>query len=85
MSNDDLKRMIGAHAALAFLLLPGLCALPLLALISPAPARYVFFGVWALLALALAALVVRLALRLRRAAESERRRASAETTPDLLS
>ena len=73
MSNDDLKRLIGAYAALAFLLLPGLCALPLLALITPAPARYLFLGVWLLLALALAALIVRLALRLRRARHYARR------------
>jgi Flp pilus assembly protein TadB len=85
MSNDELKRMIGAHAALAFLLLPGLCALPLLALISPAPARYVVLGVWALLALALAALIARVALRLRRAADIERQCKASETTPDLLS
>jgi hypothetical protein len=73
MSDDDLKRLIGAYAALAFLLLPGLCALPLLALITPAPARYLFLGVWLLLALALAALIVRLALRLRRARHYARR------------
>ena len=73
MSNDDLKRLIGAYAALAFLLLPGLCALPLLALITPAPARYLFLGIWFLLALALVALVVRLALRLRRARHYVRR------------
>jgi chromate transport protein ChrA len=78
MSEDQLKRMIGVHAALAFLLLPGLCALPLLALISPAPARYLFAGVWALLALALAAIVARVAVRLRRAADSERWRKSTE-------
>jgi hypothetical protein len=73
MSNDNLKRLFGAYAALAFLLLPGLCALPLLALITPAPARYLFLGIWALLALALAALIVRLSLRLRRARRTPER------------
>ncbi|MFL5804441.1 MAG: hypothetical protein ACJ8CR_22195 [Roseiflexaceae bacterium] len=68
MSNDDLKRWIGAHAALAFLLLPGACALPLLALITPAPARFLFLGLWALLAIALVVVAARVALRLRRAA-----------------
>jgi hypothetical protein len=66
MSNDDLRRRLGAHAALAFLLLPGACALPLLALITPAPARLVFLGVWALLALALAATVARAIQLIRR-------------------
>ena len=66
MPEDQLKRQIGAHAALAFLLLPGLCALPLLALITPAPARFLFLGVWALLVLALAAIVVRAIIHLRR-------------------
>jgi chromate transport protein ChrA len=80
MSRDYLKRWIGTHAALAFLLLPGLCAFPLLALITPpSPARALFLGVWALLALALAALVARVAIRLRRAASDElRRRAVAD-------
>jgi hypothetical protein len=66
MSNDDLKRRLSAQAALAFLLLPGLCALPLLGLITPPPARYLFLGIWALLALALAAIVARALLHLRR-------------------
>ncbi|HEX5691000.1 MAG TPA: hypothetical protein VFX76_13395 [Roseiflexaceae bacterium] len=66
MSNDEIKRIIGAYAALAFLLLPGLCALPLLALITPAPARYLFLGVWVLLLVALLALLARLARRVRR-------------------
>jgi hypothetical protein len=57
MPEDLLKRQVAAHAALAFLLLPGACALPLLALITPPPARFVFLGVWALLALAFAAIV----------------------------
>jgi hypothetical protein len=74
MSNDDLKRWIGAQAALAFLLLPGACALPLLALITPTPARFLFLGVGALLVVALAALAARVAIRLRRAADDERRR-----------
>jgi hypothetical protein len=72
MSDDQLKRWIGAQAALAFLLLPGVCALPLLALITPAPARYVFLGVWVLVALALVALAVRAVLRLRRAGLEQR-------------
>ena len=66
MSNDDLKRMFGAYAALGFLLLPGLCALPLLALITPTPARYLFLGVWAVLVVLAALLVARLVWRLRR-------------------
>ncbi|HET9222576.1 MAG TPA: hypothetical protein VFO07_08735 [Roseiflexaceae bacterium] len=66
MSNDDLKRQLGAQAALAFLLLPGLCALPLLGLITPPPARYLFLGVWALLFLAFAAIVVRAITSMRR-------------------
>jgi hypothetical protein len=66
MSNDDLKRRLGAQAALAFLLLPGLCALPLLGLITPPPARYLFLGVWALLVLALAAIVARAIANMRR-------------------
>ena len=65
MSND-LKRRLGAQAALAFLLLPGLCALPLLGLITPPPARYLFLGVWALLVLAFAVLVVRAITSMRR-------------------
>jgi chromate transport protein ChrA len=76
MSEDQLKRRLGAHAALAFLLLPGLCALPLLALITPAPARFLFLGVWALLALALAAVVAQALLRMRRAALRRRREAT---------
>jgi hypothetical protein len=71
MSNDDLKRWLGAHAALAFLLLPGACALPLLALITPAPARYLFLGVWALLVLVLLVLAARVVLRLRRAGNDD--------------
>ena len=71
MSEDNLKRWIGAHAALAFLLLPGACALPLLALITPAPARYLFLGVWALLVLALLVLAARVVVRLRRAANDD--------------
>jgi TRAP-type uncharacterized transport system fused permease subunit len=80
MSRDYLKRWIGTHAALAFLLLPVLCAFPLLALITPpSPARALFLGVWALLALALTAIVVRVAIRLRRVASDElRRRAVAD-------
>ena len=66
MSNDDLKRRLGAQAALAFLLLPGLCALPLLGLITPPPARYLFLGVWARLVLAFAVLVARASVSLRR-------------------
>jgi hypothetical protein len=66
MSNDDLKRRLGAQAALAFLLLPGLCALPLLGLITPPPARYLFLGVWALLFLTFAAIVVRAIVSIRR-------------------
>jgi hypothetical protein len=77
MPGDQLKRAIGAHAALAFLLLPGACALPLLALITPPPARFLFLGVWALLALALVVIVVRGAVRLRRAAKDELRRRAA--------
>ena len=77
MPDDQLKRWLGAHAAVAFLLLPGACALPLLALITPAPARYLFLGVWALLALTLAAVAVRVVLRLRRAAREESSRAEA--------
>ena len=73
MPEDQLKRWIGAHAALAFLLLPGACVLPLLALITPAPARYLFLGVWALLVLALLVVATRVALRLRRAANDESR------------
>ena len=82
MPEDQLKRAIGAYAALAFLLLPGTCALPLLALITPPPTRFLFLGVWALLALALSAIVVRGAVRLRRAANDElRRRAAVEGAP----
>jgi hypothetical protein len=66
MSNDDLKRRLGAQAALAFLLLPGLCALPLLGLITPPPARYLFLGVWALLVLALAVIIARAIIHMRR-------------------
>jgi hypothetical protein len=65
MSNDDLKRRLGAQAALVFLLLPGLCALPLLGLITPPPARYLFLGVWTLLVLALAAIVARAVIHIR--------------------
>src|SRR6266536_1408524 len=84
MSRDYLKRWIGTHAALAFLLLPGLCAFPLLALITPpSPARALFLGVWALLALALAAIVARVAIRLRRAANDELRRAVADNDEPL--
>ena len=71
MSNDDLKRRLGAYAALAFLLLPGLCALPLLALITPPPARYLFLGVWALLCLGLAVIVTRAIIHMRRAREHD--------------
>jgi len=66
MSNDDLKRRLSAQAALAFLLLPGLCALPLLALITPPPARYLFLGVWGLLALGLAVVITRAITYIRR-------------------
>ena len=66
MSNDDLKRRLGAQAAMAFLLLPGLCALPLLALITPAPARYLFLGVWGLLGLGLVVVVTRAIIQIRR-------------------
>ena len=66
MPEDQLKRQIGAHAALAFLLLPGLCALPLLGLITPPPARYLFLGVWVLLVLALAAILARAIIHIRR-------------------
>jgi chromate transport protein ChrA len=84
MSNEHLKRWIGTHAALAFLLLPGLCTFPLLALITPpSPARALFLGVWALLALALAAIVARVAIRLRRAANDELRRAVADNDEPL--
>jgi hypothetical protein len=84
MSNENLKRWIGTHAALAFLLLPGLCTFPLLALITPpSPARALFLGVWALLALALAAIVARVAIRLRRAANDELRRAVADNDEPL--
>jgi chromate transport protein ChrA len=84
MSRDYLKRWIGTHAALVFLLLPGLCAFPLLALITPpSPARALFLGVWALLALALAAIVARVAIRLRRAANDELRRAVADNDEPL--
>ena len=77
MSNDDLKRRLGAQAALAFLLLPGLCALPLLGLITPPPARYLFLGVWALLVLAFAAIAARTIIEVRRAAADELRRRAA--------
>jgi len=84
MSRDYLKRWIGTHAALVFLLLPGLCAFPLLALITPpSPARALFLGVWALLALALAAIVARVAIRMRRAANDELRRAVADNDEPL--
>jgi hypothetical protein len=66
MPEDLLKRQIAAHAALAFLLLPGLCALPLLALITPPPARFLFLGVWAMLALAFATIVARAIKLIRR-------------------
>jgi hypothetical protein len=66
MPEDQLKRRLGTQAALAFLLLPGLCALPLLALITPAPARFLFLGVWALLALAFAAIIARAIIHIRR-------------------
>jgi hypothetical protein len=66
MSNDDLKRRLGAQAALAFLLLPGLCALPLLGLITPPPARYLFLGVWALLVVALMIIIARAIIHMRR-------------------
>jgi hypothetical protein len=82
MSDDQLKRWIGAQAALAFLLLPGACALPLLALITPAPARYLFLGVWVLVALALVALAVRAVLRLRRAELSQRAALDAAPPPE---
>ena len=66
MSNDDLKRRLGAYAALAFLLLPGLCALPLLALITPPPARYLLLVVWGLLGLGLAVVITRAIIFMRR-------------------
>ncbi len=66
MSNDDLRRRLGTHAALAFLLLPGLCALPLLAMITPPPARYLFLGIWGLLGLGLAVVITRAIIVMRR-------------------
>lgn len=75
MQNDQLKRWVGAHAALVFLLFPGLCALPLLSFITPEPARWVFVVVWLLLLCAFGGIVLRVVLRLRH----EARLAAAQT------
>jgi hypothetical protein len=83
MSEDQLKRRLAADAALAFLLLPGLCALPLLALITPAPARFLFLGVWVLLAVALVAIIARAVMRLRRAAVNELRQRATRDVEEL--
>jgi|GEM_PF-2936340 uncharacterized membrane protein YeiB len=65
MQNEQLKRWVGAHAAIGFLLFPGLCALPLLSFITPEPARWVFAVVWLLLVCAFGGIVLRVVLRLR--------------------
>jgi chromate transport protein ChrA len=81
---EQLKRWVGTHVALALLLLPGVCALPLLALIMPPSwAQALVIAVWALLALALVALGARVVLHLRRAAAVERRqREAADAGPE---